>query len=233
MNLGQRIAEVLEETGRSQVWLAEATGIDEGTISALIVRNSVRSKFAPAIAQALGVTLEWLVAGIFPKYQPHSMSGISIEARGEARPTFVADNVTPYEIASTRLPLISWVRAGMRDDANDPYAPGAAEEWIDFETAPARKGFALKVRGDSMVRPDGTGFPEGCIIGVDTLRKPRGGDFVVMRFNNTDEATFKMYVVDGPLKLLKPLNPSYPTIQIPPDAQLCGVVFEKLLRERF
>lgn len=233
MNLGQRIAGVLAETGKSQVWLSEATGIDEGTISALIVRNSIRSKFAPAIAQALGVSLEWLVAGVGPKYPSHSMRGISIEAVGEARPTFASDNLAEYTKPTTLLPLISWVRAGMRDDANDPYAPGAADEWIEFETAPTRKGFALKVRGDSMVRPDGTGFPEGCIIGVDTLRKPRSGDFVVMRFNNTDEATFKMYIVDGPVKLLRPLNPAYPTLQIPPDAQLCGVVFEKLLRERF
>lgn len=224
---------MLDETGKNQVWLANQTGIDEGTISALIVRDSIRTKYAPALALALGVSLEWLVAGVEPKYKASHESGTENPGLPLSNTPTLRENVAEYSQKTKKIPLISWVRAGMRDDANDPYSPGAADEWVEFETAPERKGFALRVRGDSMVRADGSGFPEGCIIGVDPLRKPKSGDFVVVRFNNTDEATFKMYIVDGPVKLLKPLNPSYPTLQIPPDAQLCGVVFEKLLRERF
>ena len=39
MNLGGRIAQVLSERGLSQVWLSRVSGVDEGTISALIVRD--------------------------------------------------------------------------------------------------------------------------------------------------------------------------------------------------
>lgn len=84
-----------------------------------------------------------------------------------------------------------------------------------------------------MVKPDGTGFPDGCYIAVDPLRRPKGGDYVVVRFNDSDEATFKQYIVDGPSKLLRPLNPGFPTLMVTPDSQLAGVVFEKKLVESF
>ena len=63
MALGKRIAERLAELDKSQTWLAERSGVDEGTISALITRDSQRSQFAPALARALGVDLLWFMTG--------------------------------------------------------------------------------------------------------------------------------------------------------------------------
>lgn len=134
---------------------------------------------------------------------------------------------------SARVPVISWVQAGKRNAVTDPFPPGASEEWEDSTLAVSSGTFALRVRGDSMVAPDGTGFPDGAIIIVDPAVEARNGDFVVVRFENSDEATFKKLVVDGPLKLLKPLNPTYPHIPVTEDARLAGVVVEVNLRRRF
>jgi SOS-response transcriptional repressor LexA len=68
---------------------------------------------------------------------------------------------------------------------------------------------------------------------VDPEIQAKNGDYVVVRFEHTDEATFKRLVVDGPMKLLKPLNPAYPTIQVTDDARLCGVVVESNMRKRY
>lgn len=133
----------------------------------------------------------------------------------------------------SRLPLISWAIPGGRGDAANPYAPGAAEAWIGFEAEASQEAFCLRVRDDSMVRPDGSGFPAGCIIAIEPRRRPRSGDFVVARFAATDEATFKQFIVDGPVRLLKPLNTQFPTLTATPDCLIVGVVFEKLIRERF
>lgn len=84
-----------------------------------------------------------------------------------------------------------------------------------------------------MVRPDGTGFPSGCYIAVEPRRAPKSGDFVVVRFNDSDEAAFKQYFIEGGTQYLRPLNPTYPTLGVPPDAQMVGVVFEKRVIERF
>jgi SOS-response transcriptional repressor LexA len=140
---------------------------------------------------------------------------------------------SPFPPPRSRLPLISWVAAGGKRDAIDPYSPGQAETWVGFEGDASSEAFCLQVRGDSMVRPDGSGFPSGCIIAIEPRRAARSGDFVVVRFNDTDEATFKQFFIDGPLRLLKPLNPSYPMMHCTPDSQIVGVVFEKRITEKF
>jgi SOS-response transcriptional repressor LexA len=120
----------------------------------------------------------------------------------------------------------------MPDVVADPYAPGVADEWIETEAVVSRHTYCLRVRGDSMLRPDGTGFPPGSVIVVDPELEARNGDYVVVRFSNSDEATFKQLVIDGPNKLLRALNPAYPPINVTEDARLSGVVIEKRLIER-
>lgn len=144
-------------------------------------------------------------------------------------PLMASENTEVAQRSGSRLPLISWVAASAPREANDPYAPGNAEAWIDFDGEASSSAFCLRVRGDSMMRPDGSepSFPDGCIIGIEPRRRPKSREFAVFRFNDADEATFKQYVTDGPLKMLKPLNPTYPNIVLGPDAQLVGTVFEK------
>jgi SOS-response transcriptional repressor LexA len=145
------------------------------------------------------------------------------------------ENTSEAPQTRASLPLISWVSAGLKEEAFDPYAPGAAEAWIDFEGPASSTAFCLRVRGESMVRPDGRepSFPDGTIIAVDPRRKPKSGEYAVFRFNNTDEATFKQFIADGPKRVLLPLNPSYPVIELTADAQLVGTVFETYTRRRF
>ena len=64
MTLGQRIFDRLNELEKSQVWLcAEVEGLEIGTLNALVRRGSRNSIFAPAIAEKLGVSLDWLITG--------------------------------------------------------------------------------------------------------------------------------------------------------------------------
>jgi SOS-response transcriptional repressor LexA len=131
------------------------------------------------------------------------------------------------------VPLISWVQAGNKNAVADPYPPGAAEEWEEVTVPASKLAFALRVRGDSMFKSEGVSFPDGTIIVVEPEMDARNGDFVVVRFENTDEATFKQLIVDGRMKILKPLNPAYPTMQVTEDCRLCGVVIESNLRRTF
>lgn len=212
--MGERLRQILEVQGPgAQAKLARDSGVDEATISALALRGSTRSQHAPALARALGRSLHWFLTG-----------------EGDEFANLVSEpNVGYVKPGRSRLPLISWVSAGLRDEANDPYAAGNAEAWVDFDSEASSSAFCLKVRGDSMMSTDGSEptFPDGCIIAVEPRRKPKSREFAVFRFTNADEATFKMYVSDGPLKMLKPLNTSYPNIVLGPDAVLVGTVFEK------
>jgi SOS-response transcriptional repressor LexA len=190
-------------------------------------KRPLNLKAAIAFATELGVKIS--------DFSPRLEKLRQVLASGVPEDDQRAINVEFERSAGSRLPLISWVRAGVKDEANEPFAPGAADEWFDFDTAASTSAFCLRVRGDSMVNPSGAEptFPDGCIIGVEPRRRPKSREFAVFRFNDSDEATFKQYFIEGGLKYLKPLNPSYPTIPISPDVQLVGTVFEKRIVSRY
>jgi len=60
MALGKRIRYLRDRLGWTLEQLAERSGVDVGTISALEVRDSARSKYARQIAAGLGVSLDEL-----------------------------------------------------------------------------------------------------------------------------------------------------------------------------
>lgn len=233
VNMGGRIALRLAELGQGPQWLAAETGNSVQAISALIQRDSERSRFAPEIANALGVHLLWLVNGEGPKFshaklivrRPEMLYSLD-EDEGPPNTAEPTVELQKLDVAS-RIPLISWVAAGAWNEAFDPYAPGAASEWIAVPGEHSADAVALRVRGDSM-EPR---FPDGCVIIVEPHRQPKSGQFVVVRNNDWNEATFKQYVVDGGVKLLKPLNSRYPVQQIGPGTVLVGVIVRKFIDE--
>lgn len=136
-----------------------------------------------------------------------------------------------------RVPLISWVRAGMWGDVVDTYHPGEADDWVDvYDTVPGEQTFALRVTGDSMTSPyagDAITFPDGTIIVVDPARSTHAGDYVVAKDVSTQQATFKKLTTDGGRWYLKPLNPSYPMIEIDdPNMRVIGKVIEFFYRKK-
>lgn len=148
------------------------------------------------------------------------------------------DRGNVYQAAPTRgrVPIVSWVSAGAWQEAFDPFAPGTADDWADTEAPTSQSAFALRVRGDSMDNPRGEPtFPDGCIIVVEpALRgQVKSGDFVVARHDDWNEATFKQFVRDAGIALLRPLNPQWQTIQMAPGTAICGKVVEKIVRRRY
>lgn len=86
MALGKRVKALREGLGLTLEQLADRSGVDLGTIGALEVRDSSRSKYAAQLATALGVTLEDLlgdsdIADVRPVKNSHSwpFSSVSIE----------------------------------------------------------------------------------------------------------------------------------------------------------
>lgn len=145
-------------------------------------------------------------------------------------PAAYGSNVAAAPQARGAVPVISWVQAG-REMPSAMWEPEP-----DTHVLVARKygpgTYALRVRGDSMVDPaTGQGFPDGCYIVVNPDGEVRHESYVIVRFGDTDEATFKQIIFDGPRRLLRPVNPRYPITEINGDAEIVGVVREKVLHE--
>ena len=113
-----------------------------------------------------------------------------------------------------RVPRISFVQAGLWNEAVDAYAPGAGDDYLLTQTDLGPHAFALTVRGESM-EPE---FKEGDTIIIDPDVKPSPGDFVVAK-NTREEATFKKYRPRGVNELgeqvieLVPLNEDFPSLR--------------------
>lgn len=212
MALGKQIRKYRTQLDWTLEQLEEKSGVPAGTISALEVRDSTRSKFAPALANAFGLTVEQLL----------DESVNWLERRQQ--------NVEPAPDIQRQIPLISWVTAGKWAEVIDIYQPGVADEWLPCIKKHSNRTFALRVKGMSMYNPMGKHtYSDGDIIFVDPEKDAVNGSRVVVRLEDSKEATFKQLVIEGEKMYLMALNPSWPDriIEVKGNATICGVVIGK------
>lgn len=210
--LAKNIRVRMNQLGFTQKELAEAADISQVMVHKLLAGKSKSSTKLVDIAKVLGVDPSELLYG--------DLEALSVNV--------VIDKA---EVIFKGVPLISWVSAGDYLDSPDNFSTGDAEEWIPAPKSVGPRGFALRVRGDSMTSsfPGGRSYPDGCIIIIDPDKLPENGSRVVARVGT--EYTFKVYAVDAGRRYLRPLNTQYPTIEMNGDEHICGVVVGSFLPE--
>jgi SOS-response transcriptional repressor LexA len=213
MALKDRIQEIIS-AGFSRAALAKAAKKTNAAVTHWVNGASaeIKADSAAGIQALTGFSAVWIATGKGPKMAQEQKS-----------------NVGPVSARKT-VPLISWIKAGSWGDVQDDFQPGEADEWVDaYETQPGENAFALRVTGDSMTSPypGDMSFPEGTIIIVDPARAAHAGDYVVAKDVGTQTATFKRLAHDTGRWYLKPLNPTYPSIEIDdPAIRVIGRVIE-------
>jgi SOS-response transcriptional repressor LexA len=224
----------------TQARIATETGVDPANVSAMKrcgkgaseeVRRLIFSKILELLPDFPAKTYDdflhigrWILDGHDPEQWKPPLRDQLAPTMANV-PAKISPNISPGPPVLSKIPIISWVRAGDWAEVVDPYQPGYAEEWIDTTATRHPNAFALVVRGDSMA-PE---FIEGEIITVDPGREAVNGSYVVAK--NGDEATFKQLVFDGPNVFLKPLNKRYPIRDMTGiNFRIIGVVVEKVKR---
>jgi SOS-response transcriptional repressor LexA len=208
--VGQRLKYARELAGLTQAELAKAAGVTQQSIQQLEQGLHKSSRALVHMAEALSVRPAWLAKG-----------------QGEMR----ASTARGPDVTGS-VPLISWVAAGRWSEIVDEYPLGEGEKPVYTTKDVGPNAFALRVRGDSMENPRGKPtYPEGSIIIVDPAKVPKSGDRVVVRLEETQEATFKVYREDAGKKWLFALNPQYMPIEINGNATICGVVVQTIIDE--
>ena len=81
-----------------------------------------------------------------------------------------------------------------------------------------------------MVNTGSPTFPPGTVVVVDPDLPPAADRYVIARDPHTGIPTFKKLTTDAGRWYLRPLNPSYPTIEIPSTAAVLGVAIEWQIR---
>lgn len=165
-----------------------------------------------ALASALKVRVEWLEYGTGGMTE--GMSGFDANVEPAPGP------VRYYE-----YPEISWVQAGMPMEAVE-ISNVASCEVHPSDAWAGPNGFWLKVKGPSMTSSNGMSFPEGMVILVAPGFDVESSQFVVAKMVDSNEATFKQFIWDSGRAFLKPLNPSFPTVEMDDEWVLVGRVVD-------
>jgi len=113
------------------------------------------------------------------------------------------------------------VRGGSKDESENPVQRVKATVEIGALT------HAYVVVSDAMVGE----FPEGSVIIVEPSMQPQSGDYVVALLPN-GSGTFRKLVEESGVRYFRPLNPAYPTIPVPAETEIVGVVRESIRRFR-
>lgn len=137
---------------------------------------------------------------------------------------YLPKNVELIEGASIyRAPIVSWKTAEKLDDTEYVLKHDEIEGWITSDNV-GQNVFALRVSDDSM-EPE---FQEGDTIIVDPEQTAAHNDFVIAK-NDRGEIIFSQLKIYGGAKVLHPLNPKYPDIELTETHQyrIIGKVVEK------
>jgi len=202
--IGSRIKKARETAGISQLGLARQIGVPFQRVSEWergVVSPSAR--YLKAIAEALSVSLDWLLSGRGPMEVPR---------RGDVG------------FRVSHVPVYGTVPGGPPYDPGDPGVVeliGVPAEYV------GRDVFGLIVKGDSMAPT----LLDGDRILVARDVRPRDGTVVVVRVNG-GEYTVKRLRIQDNLLILSPDNPNFqPMILSPEDSyEIVGVVVEVIRR---
>lgn len=192
--VGQVIRDALRAQHRTQAWLAERCGVSENAVSKWIRTGKISRENLAKISRVLRLPIAELM-------------------HGYVAPDMVGENVSPYTVRQSGVPVISWIQAGEWSEVSEAYPPGDHELMIPCLARHGPHAYALRVEGDSMTSPAGRSYPEGSIIFVDPdKRNARVGDRVIAKINGDNLVTFKQLAADGNRYYLKPLNPNHKPI---------------------
>lgn len=205
MDIGKVIRDARKAKGWTLDELSHRVETDSGNLSRLERGKQFASKeLLGRIMSVLGIELA--------KIQDAGMSNVQMALQPSR--------------GSREYPLISWVIAGEWAESCDNFEPGDAETWIASTENAGANGFWLDVKGDSMTCAGNPSFPEGSRILVMPEADLISGKYYVVKLEN-GESTFKQYIEDAGNKYLRPLNPSYRTIEVEGPFKVIGRVIDR------
>lgn len=237
-----RLASALKARGLGYSDLVRATGLSRPSVYAWAPNATKRTKDLKGtnlskVCALLGVTPAWLLNGVGRDPVAHQRGDKDHDTariENDLPPSSniphgqspLESNVSPGPDVRGRVPLISWVQAGVWNEAVDIYEPGYAEDWLPVLRNGSPHSYALRVQGDSMTAPHGRSYPEGTIIIVDPeQRSPSSGQRIIAKLVGTNAVTFKVFVDEDGKRWLKPLNPLHEPIR--DEFRVLGTVIAK------
>ena len=118
------------------------------------------------------------------------------------------------------IPIISWKECVNSNEFIAKLTPTNWEHWVISECL-GRYTYALSTKPSMSPR-----FPKDTLLFINPDTSPTDGDYLVVQFPDTDEATLRELSIDGPTQLLLPINPNGETTKLGKDIKILGVLLK-------
>ena len=220
LNLGEKIKEWRLAEKLSVPQFADQVGTSRQNIENLEQGDVDNPRYMAKLAKALQISVDELLDLRRPIPSPRGSDG------DEGSP-LTADARNRYKIVQTTnevrtVPILNappTPQSGTLGEPQQAYGYGITNAAI------GDNGYALKVKGSSMLNPHGSpSFPEGCLIFVNPDLTARPGSFVVVKLDGDDGFTFKRLTIDAGNRYLESLNPRFEILPMAPNTPILGVV---------
>ena len=118
------------------------------------------------------------------------------------------------------IPIISWEQCIY---AKETIEKLNENNWQDWQTVNIESNNAFALLSKVCMEPL---YPRGTVLIIDPELKPTDGDFVVVHYKNTDEATLRQISIDGPYRKLFTINENEKPDILDKRKNIIGVVFQ-------
>lgn len=220
MKLGERVKQRRIELNMTRPVLSKKVGIPLPTLVALEERPQGTSKFSSAIADALGVSLEWLMTG----KEPVKIPAYSIQTY---------EDINELSSEHTRIPvyqieLSAGTGAAAPEFVETLYELPFRLDWVLSEGVKPENVKIMKVKGDSMLTTLGDGDKVLLDVG-NRLVEDNRVYAIVLNDDVYVKRLFRTY--NGGMDIVSD-NEDFDKVTIPPDelhyVYIIGRVFHKM-----
>jgi transcriptional regulator with XRE-family HTH domain len=218
-NFAYRVKSLREKLGISQHQLAEKIGLSLQQISKIESRKVSRSAHILELANALGVSPDWLLFGR-ERYGAYILAG--------AKQKFI-ESPPNHPLIASYAPVVDWQEAGASIKKADDVKDLDNRQMIPLMGGASFSSFALIMQGDSMeARQYGVdSFREGEYLLFDPESSPTPNSYVLARDKNSKSAIFRKLIYDCGSSILSPHNSKYPIMPITAKITICAVLIAK------
>ncbi|WP_175017313.1 helix-turn-helix domain-containing protein [Burkholderia aenigmatica] len=234
--IGNRIQQIRESLTNplvSQSDLARAIGVTPQAVQKWEAgKSDPRPTKIAEIAAVLHVSVADLVAGT--KFDRLMIVNESVNKSADKPLPRNSEQVSRMQESFGKLPLISWEHANKWGRGMASLQNEGVEEWIPFPLDHGIDSFVVRIDGEANYDPTGLkSYAPGDFVAIDPSKEVANRCMVMLRMPHETRATFRQLLMEGDVRMLKWLNPSWPNqiSQMPADAEIIGVAIGKWVPE--
>lgn len=209
--LPQVLRKLMAEINISEAQLARKTKIPQPTLHRILsgATKSPRGESLSPLAKFFSISISQLIGD-----EPLPSDRIPGEHN-------------PGVIAWSSVPILSWDLAALWPACKIDLKKDQWSNWVTTDREITPNTFAVRVEGQSMLPR----FAANTVLVIEPSIEAKDGDFVVVHLEKQSKATFKQFLIDGPDRYLRPLNPEFKTIELNREYRMVGVLIQS--REDF